>query len=60
VYIADVLSAKLQLGFTGSVESTEPNPDVLKQINLTPAHIDQVADDLPKAMEEAMGLLQDK
>ncbi len=60
VHIADVLAAKLELGFTGSVECAEVKPEILKAVNLTPQHLDQVADDLPTAMEEAMGLLQDK
>ena len=60
VHVADVVAAQLELGFTGSVECADVNPDVLKQVNLTPVHLDQVKEDLPAAMEEAMGLLQDK
>ena len=60
VHIADVIAAKLELGFTASVECANVSTDILQHVNLTSQDLDQVAEELPSAMEEAMGLLQDK
>ncbi len=59
VHIADVVVGQQGIGFTGSVEHKEIEPQLLEQLELTSEHIDQVVELLPEALEEAMGLLND-
>jgi len=59
VHIADITAANMKLGFSRSVESTTVNSEVLAQLNITQQQIDEVAQALPKAMEEANMLLTD-
>jgi HD-like signal output (HDOD) protein len=59
VHIADVLCGQEGIGFTGSVEQDQVNPELLAQLKLTSEDLEQVREELPEAMEEAMGLLQD-
>jgi len=59
VHIADVLAAKQELGFCGSVETSEIDPELLKGLKLTEEDLAAVVADLPKALEEAMSLLQE-
>ncbi len=59
VHIADILSSRLNLGFSRSVETQEINPDVLSDVGLTPEDIEEVLQKLPEATDEAMVMLQD-
>ncbi|MEM9250846.1 MAG: HDOD domain-containing protein [Planctomycetota bacterium] len=53
VFVADVISRKLELGFTVGVETDEVPDDLLKSLNLTATAIDEVAAQVPAAMDEA-------
>lgn len=59
VHVADIIAAKQELGFCATVEHEEINPQLMEQLNLTSEHIDQVIEELPEALEEAMGLLNE-
>jgi HD-like signal output (HDOD) protein len=59
VHIADVVCAQEGIGFTGSVEQDRVDLELLAQLKLTGENIEQVRQELPQAMEEAMGLLHD-
>jgi HD-like signal output (HDOD) protein len=59
VHLADVLASKLGLGYTGSVETLEFNPEVLKELELSQPELDQVGNDMPTAMKEAMTMLME-
>ncbi len=58
VHIADVLTARLELGFTRGTETTDLNPELLLFLNLNQEQIEQVAQALPEAMEETKALFQ--
>ena len=58
VHVADILAAKMETGFTRGTETTEVDPALLTFLNLTPEHLDQVAQALPEAMEETKALFQ--
>ena len=57
VHLADVLVAKLGIGYTDTVESTEFNEEVLADLNLTCDQVEKIGEALPNAMEEAENLL---
>jgi HD-like signal output (HDOD) protein len=59
VYVADIIAAHQNLGFTGSVEVAQPSPEVLDQLKLTDNHIADVIEKIPQAVDEAKALLQD-
>ncbi len=59
VHVADILSAKLELGYAGSVETQEINSEVLSELGLSQQDIDNAIENLPQATEEAMTLLHD-
>ena len=59
VCVADILAAKLELGFQRGIEHTDYDPALLESLNLTPLQIDQVAAELPKAMEDTKALFGD-
>ncbi len=56
VHLADHLSKRLELGFTGDVEGDGPDPALLSEVNLTAADLDEVAAALPDAIAEAQGV----
>ncbi len=58
VHIADVLAARLELGFTRGTETTDLNPELLLFLNINQEQIEQVAQALPEAMEETKALFQ--
>ena len=58
VHIADVLVAKLGLGFARGTETTEFDPALLQFLNITQEHINQVAEALPGALDETKALFQ--
>lgn len=58
VHIADVLAARLGLGFTRGTETTEIDPELMLFLNLNQEQVDQVAQALPDAMDETKALFQ--
>ncbi len=58
VHVADVLTKRLDIGFTAGTTSIEIDPALLKELNLTETSINEVAADLPQAIEEAKGIFQ--
>ena len=59
VHISDILSTKLNLGFSRSVETQEINPGVLSDVGITSEDLEQIIQKLPEATDEAMVMLQD-
>ena len=59
VHLADVLAAKHGFGFTGAAETDQFNADIMAQLGLSEADLEQAALEMPEAMEEAIWLLQD-
>ncbi len=59
VYVADIIAASMELGFSGDVEATEIDPKLLGELKLEPQHLEDTINDLPAAMDEASGLLRD-
>ncbi|MGB1125032.1 MAG: HDOD domain-containing protein [Phycisphaeraceae bacterium] len=58
VYVADVITKQLEIGFTAGTESNEVDPALLKELGLTEGHLKEVAEQLPEAIEEASGIFQ--
>lgn len=59
VYVADIIAARMELGYGGDVESTEIDPQLLGELKLTPEHLEETINELPAAMDEASNLLRD-
>ncbi len=59
VHIADILTAKLGLGYTDSVEAGDYDPEILTRLNLNVEVLNQIAEQVPDAIQEASALLQD-
>ena len=59
VHIADVLAARIGLGYTRTVETDSVAPSLLGCVNLTQADLDAVAERLPEAVQQSQGLLSD-
>ena len=59
VHVADIMAAQQGIGFTHSVERTEPASELLSFLNLTGVKIDEVVAELPQAIEETKGLLNE-
>lgn len=59
VHIADIIAARMGLGFTASVETTEINFDLLAELNLTADQVEETSEGLLEAMEEAASLLKE-
>ncbi len=57
VHLADIIAAKLELGYTGSVESLEFDPQVLEEVSLTTEQLEEIINELPDALDEAQSLL---
>lgn len=57
VNLADVLVAKIGIGYTDTVDSKEFDPQVLADLHLTAQQVEKVGEALPQAMEEAKNLL---
>ena len=53
VHLADVLAAQGGFGYTGTVCSTEINPEILTVLNLTEAQVQEILESLPEAVELA-------
>ena len=58
VHVADVLTKRLDIGFTSGTSATEVDPALLKELNLTETGINEVAEELPEAIEEAKAIFQ--
>lgn len=57
VHVADILAARMKIGFTGTVSSLEIDPEVLDELQLTDSVIQQILDDLPEAHQVAEQML---
>jgi HD-like signal output (HDOD) protein len=57
VHVADILAAKQCIGFTGTVPTLEISADVLDELKLTPASLDEISANIPQAFEVADSLL---
>ncbi|MEM6750277.1 MAG: HDOD domain-containing protein [Planctomycetota bacterium] len=53
VYVSDTLTKRLELGFTAGTPTVDPDPRVLDELKLTPAALDEIAQAVPDAMDEA-------
>ncbi len=58
VHVADILASKTGAGFSRGTETEEVDPALLQFLNLTPEHLDQVAEALPDALDETKALFQ--
>lgn len=58
VYVADLITKQLGIGFTAGTEQNEIDPALLKELGLTEGHLKEVAEQLPEAIEEASGIFQ--
>jgi HD-like signal output (HDOD) protein len=58
VHVADVLTKKLEIGFTAGTEVNEVDPALLKELGLTETGVNEVAQELPEAIEEAKAIFQ--
>ncbi len=59
VHLADVIAAHEGHGWAGGTETTELNPEILQELKLDIAAVNEVIEALPAAMDEANGLLAD-
>ncbi len=58
VYVADVITKQLGIGFTVGTQQNDVDPALLKELGLTQGILDEVAKQLPDAIEEASGIFQ--
>ncbi len=56
VYVADHLTRKLEMGYTGDVEGDEISPAIKDALKLTQQDFDDVCAQLPQAIEEAQAV----
>jgi HD-like signal output (HDOD) protein len=59
VYVADIINAQLNVGFTRGVEHDTINHEICAQIKLTDAMIQEVTEQLPETTEEIKSLFTD-
>ena len=57
VHMADVLSARMNIGFTRTVETDEFSPELMDQLKITESQIQQVTEMVPKTIKEASAML---
>ncbi|MFG0331171.1 MAG: HDOD domain-containing protein [Phycisphaerales bacterium] len=57
VHVADKLAKAHHCGFGRDVASTEIDPAILSELNITAEKIEEIRQDLPKAIDEVQGLL---
>ncbi len=57
VHVADVVAARLQIGYGRTVDATDVNPAVLERLSLTDQTLGEVMAEIPEAAEEAATLL---
>jgi len=58
VYVADLITKNLGIGFTMGTEQNEIDPALLEELNLTNATIEEVTAQLPEAIDEAKAIFQ--
>ena len=56
VFVADILTKKLEIGFTAGTVNDEADPALLTELGLTQDMINEVAEQLPGAIEEAQSI----
>ena len=56
VFLADVITKRLGMGFTAGTETSEIDPAMLEELKLTEAAILEVCEQLPEAIEEAQAI----
>ena len=59
VHVADILTARAEIGFARSAETHEIDTNLLEELKLTAAQVDEVNEELPEAMQEAQALFAD-
>lgn len=57
VYVGDILAARANLGYAGTVASLEINPQVMNELKLSQSLIDEVLAALPEAYEIASAVM---
>lgn len=57
VHVADVLAARLNLGYAGTVDARELDPKLLEELKLTSVMIELVSQQAPRAYEQAQQFL---
>ena len=57
VHLADILVAKIDIGYTDTVDTKEFTKEVLAELNITAQAVDEIGEALPEAMDEANTLL---
>jgi len=58
VHVADILASRLDHGIPELVEHDQVRPDILDEIKMTNAQLDELVEKLPAAMEEAKSIFQ--
>ena len=58
IHIADIMAAKLEIGYTRTVEVKQVDPDLLDQLKLTQETIDEITQQIPEATNEAASMLR--
>jgi HD-like signal output (HDOD) protein len=56
VHVADIMSAQQEVGFCRGVEQTELDPAVLQRLGLAEKNIQEVAEQMPNAIDEAKAI----
>lgn len=59
VHVADILAARIGIGYTRTVETEAVDPQVISSLNLSESDIEAVAETLPDAIRESQQLLSD-
>lgn len=59
VHVADIVAARAEMGFRGTVESFDVAPEILQETNLTPQVIEETITSLPDAIEQADYVLKE-
>jgi hypothetical protein len=57
VHVADIMAARLNLGYAGTVDTLDVDPKVLDELKLTPSILDEVGAQAPVAYEQAQQFL---
>lgn len=57
VHVADVLAARIGIGYTRTVEAKAIDPEILSFLNLNEADLEAFIETLPDVIEEAQLLL---
>lgn len=57
VYVADILAARQQYGYSDLNGNPDPDPSILQSLNLTPTLLDEVSKAIPEAFKVADQLL---